>query len=169
MPALPNWLWSAVRNAFYFVVVVQSLSHVQLFATPWTAACQPSLSITNSQHLLKLMFIESVMPSNHLILCGPLLLQSSIFPSIRVFSNETVLCIRWLKYWSYSFSISPSDECSGLMSCRIDWFDLLAVQGTLRIFSNTTVWKHHFDTQPSLIKHTYTHITKIIMNNAYPY
>ena len=102
------------------------------FVTPWTAARQASLSITNSQSLLKLMSIESVMPSSHLILCHPLLLPSSIFPSIRVFSNESVLCIRWPQYWSFSFSISPSNEYSGLTSFRMDWLDLLAVQGTLK-------------------------------------
>ena len=110
---------------------VHLLSHVQLFATPWTAARQTSLSITNSRSLLKLMPIESVMPSNHLILCRPLLLLPSLFPSIRVFSKESVLCIRWPQYWSFSFSISPSSEYSGLISSRIDWFNLLAVQGTL--------------------------------------
>ena len=99
--------------------------------SPWTAACQASVSITNSRNLLKLMSIESVMPSNHLILCHPLLLLPSIFPSIRVFSNESVLCIRWPKYWSFSFSISPSNEYSGLVSFRMDWLDLLAVRGTL--------------------------------------
>ena len=109
---------------------VQSLSRVQLFATPWTAAHQASLSITNSWRLLKLISIESVMPSNHLILCRPLLLLSSIFPSIKVFSIESVLCIRWPKYWSFSFSISLSNEYSGLISFKIDWLDLLAVQGT---------------------------------------
>ena len=103
---------------------VQSLSHVQLFATLWTAARQASLSITNSQSLLKLMSIESVMPSNHLILCCPLLLMSSIFPRIRVFSNELVLCLRWPTYWSFSFSISPSIEYSGLISFRMGWLDL---------------------------------------------
>ena len=101
-------------------------------ATPWTAARQASLSITNSQSLLKLMSIESVMPSNHLILCRPLLLLSSIFHSIRVFSNESALCIRWPKYWSFSFSSSPSKEHPGLISFRMDWLDLLAVQGTLK-------------------------------------
>jgi len=110
---------------------VQSLSHVRLFATPWAAACQASLSITSSQSLLKLLSIESVMPSNHLILCHPLL-PPSIFPSIRTFSNESVLHIRWPKYWSFSFSISPSNEYSGLISIRIDWLDLLAVQDTLK-------------------------------------
>ena len=110
---------------------VQSLSHVQLFVTPWTAACQATLSITNSQSLPKLMSINSVMPSNHLILCSPLLLLPSIFPSIRVFSNESALCIRWPKYWSFSFNISPSSEHAGMISFRMDWLDLLAVQGTL--------------------------------------
>ena len=118
---------------------VQSLSRVRLFVTPWTAACQASLSITNSQSLLKLMSIESVMPSNHLIFCHPLLLPPSIFPSIRVFSNESVLLhIRWPKYWSFSFSISPSNEYSGLISFRMDWLDLLAVQGTLK-----SLLQHH--------------------------
>ena len=111
---------------------VQSFSHVWLFATPWTAARQASLSITNSQSLLKLMSIESVMPSNYLILCRPLLLLPSIFPSIRVFSKESLLCIRWPEYWSFSFSISPSNKHSGLISYRINWFDFLAVQGTLK-------------------------------------
>ena len=130
---------------------VQSLSRVQLFETPWTAALQASLSITNSRSLLKLMSTESVMPSNHLILCHTLLLLPSIFPSIRVFSNESVLHIRWPKYWSFSFSISPSNECSGLISFRMDWVDLLAVQGTLESLLNTTVQKHQFfGTQCSL-------------------
>ena len=111
---------------------VQSLSRVQLFATPWTAASQVSLSITNFQSLLKLMSIELVMPSNHLSLCRPLLLPPSIFPSIRVFSNESVLHIRWPKYWSCTFNISPSNEYSGLISFRMDRFDLLAVQRTLK-------------------------------------
>ena len=111
---------------------VQSLSHVQLFVAPGTAARQASLSITNSWRLLELMSIESVMPSNHLILCRPLLLLPLIFPSIRVFSNESVLRIRWPKYWCFSFSISPSNEYSGLIPFRIDWFDLLAAQGTLK-------------------------------------
>ena len=111
---------------------VQSLSHVHLFVTPRTAACQASLSITNSLSLLKIMSIASVMPSNHLMLCHPLLLLPSIFPSIRVFSNESVLPIRWLKYWSFSLSISPSNEYSGLISFRMDWLDLLSVQGILK-------------------------------------
>ena len=111
---------------------VQWLSHIQLFATPWTAACQTSLSITSSQSLLKLVSIESVMPSNCLFLCHPFLLLPPIFSSIRVFSNESVLHIRWPKYWSFSFIISPSNEYSGLISFKMDWLDLLAVQGTLK-------------------------------------
>jgi len=116
----------------FYVPSVQLLSRVRLLAMPWTAACQTSLSITNSQSLLKLMSIESVMPSNHLILCCPLLLLPLIFLSIRVFSKESVLHIRWQKYWSCSFSINPSNEHSGLISFRMDWLDLLAVQGTLK-------------------------------------
>ena len=117
---------------------VQLLSRVRLFVTPWTAVRQASLSITNSQSLLKLIFIESMMPSNHLILCCPLLLLPSIFPSIRVFFNESVLPIRWPKYWSFSLSISPSNEHSGLISSRMDWLDLLEVQGTLK-----SLLQHH--------------------------
>ena len=117
---------------------VQSLSHVWLFVTPWTAACQPSLSITNSYSLPKLMSIKSVMPSNHLILCHPLLLLPSIFPSIRVFSNKSALWIRWPKYWSFSCNISPSNENPGLISFRMDWLDLLAVQGTFK-----SLLQHH--------------------------
>ena len=112
--------------------------------TPQTAACQASLSITNSQSLLKLMSIESVIPSNDLILCHPFLLLPSIFPSIRVFSNESVLCIRWPEYWSFSLSISPSNEYSGLISFRMDWLHLLAVQGTLKSLLHTTVQKYQF-------------------------
>ena len=111
---------------------VQSFSHVWLFATPWTAACQASLSITNSRNLPKLMSIESVLPSNHQILCHPLLFLPSIFPNNRVFSNESALCIRWPKYWSFSFNISPSNEHPGLILIRMDWLDLVAVQGTLK-------------------------------------
>ena len=117
---------------------VQLLSHVRLFVTLWTAARQVSLSITNTRSLLKLMSIELVMPSNHLILCRPLLLLPSVFPSIRVFSNESALHIRWPKYWGFSFSISPSNEYSGLVSFGIDWLDLLAVQGTLK-----SLLQHH--------------------------
>ena len=117
---------------------VQSLSHVQFFATPQTAAHQASLSITNSWSLPKLMSIKSVMPSNHLILCHPLVLPPSIFPSIRIFSSESVLRIRWPKYWNFSFSISPSNEYSGLISFRMDLLDLLAIQGTLK-----SLLQHH--------------------------
>ena len=128
---------------------VQLLSCVRLFGTPWTAARQASLSITNSQSLLTLRSTESAVPSNHLIPCHPFLLLPSILPSIRVFSNESTLCIRWPKYWS--FSISPSNEYLGLISFRIDWFDLLVVQGTLKSRLNTTVQKHQsFNAQPSL-------------------
>ena len=112
--------------------VVQLLNPFRLLATPWTAACQASLSFTIPQSLLKLISIESVMPSNHLVLCQPLLLLPSIFPSIRVFSSESTLCIRWPNYWSFSFSISPFNEYSGFISLRIDWFDLLAARGTLK-------------------------------------
>ena len=123
---------------------VQLLSRVRLFATPWIAARQASLSITNSWSLPKLMSIESEIPSNHFILCHPLLLLPSVFPSIRVFSNESALLIRWPKYWSFSFNISPTNEHPGLISFRMDWLDLLAVQGLSRVFSNTTVQKHQF-------------------------
>ena len=119
-------------------VVVQSLSCVRFFATPWTAACQASLSITNSRSLFKLMSIRSVMPSNHLILCCPLLLLPLIFPSIKVLFSESVLRIRWPKCWNFSFSISPLNEYSGLISFRMDWLDLLAVQGTLK-----SLLQHH--------------------------
>ena len=125
-------------SLYWVISSVQSLSHVRLFATPWTSACQASLSITNSRSLLKLMFTESAMPSNHLILCGPLLLLPSVFPNIRVFSNESALHIRWPKYWSFSISISPSNEHPGLISFRMDWLDLLAAQGTLQ-----SLLQHH--------------------------
>ena len=127
---LTRYLWKS--NVLYTFSSVQSLSCVQLFVTPWTTGCQASLSITNSRSLLKLMSIEPVMPSNHLIICCPLLLLPSIFPSIRVFSSESVLHIRWPKYWGFSFSISPSNEYSGLISFRMDWLDLFAAQGTLK-------------------------------------
>ena len=135
-------------NLLYDFSSVQSLSCVQCFAVPWTAACQASLSITSSQSDLKLMSIESVMPSNRLILCRPLLFLPSIFPSIRVFSNESVLCIRWSKYWSFSFSTSSSNEYSGLISFRIDWLDLCAVQGTLK-----SLLQHH-SSKASILQHS---------------
>ena len=138
---------------------VQSLSHVRLFATPWATVHQASLSITNSRSLLKLMSIESVMPSNHLILCGPLLLPPSIIPSIRVFSNESVLHIRWPKYWSFSFSISTSNEYLGLTSSRIDWLDLLAVQGTLK-----SLLQHH-SSNASILQHSAFFIVQL----SHPY
>ena len=135
---------------------VQLLSHVLLFATPWTAACQASLAITNSRSFLKLMYTESVMPSNHLILCRPLLLLPSIFPSIRVFSNESVLCIRCPKYWSFRFSISPSNEYSGLISFRIDWLDLLTVQRTLK-----SLLQHH-SSKASILLHSAFFIVQLL-------
>ena len=127
---------------------VQSLSHVQFLATPWTAAHQASLSITNSRSLLKLMQIELVMLSNHLILCRPLLLLPSIIPIIRVFSNESALRMSWQKYWRFSFSISPSNEHPGLISFRMDWLDLLAVQGTLK-----SLLQHH-SSKASILRHS---------------
>ena len=136
---------------------VQSLSHIRLFATPWTAAHQAALSITNSRSLLKLMSIESVMPSNHLILCRPLLLPPSIFPSI--FSNESALPIRWPKYWSFSSSISLSNEHPGLFSFRMDWLDLLAVQGTLK-----SLLQHH-SSQASILWHSAFFTVQL----SYPY
>ena len=127
---------------------VQSLSHVRLFVTPWTAACQASLSITNSRSWLRLTSIESVMPSSHLILCRPLLLLPPIPPSIRVFSNESTLRMRWPKYWSFSFSIIPSKEHAGLISFRIDWLDLLAIQGTFK-----SLLQHH-SSKASILRHS---------------
>ena len=138
---------------------VQSLSHVRLFLTPWTAVRQASLSITNTRSLPKLMSIESVMPSNHLILCCPLLLSPSIFPSIRIFSNESVLHIRWPKNWSFSFNISPTNEYSGLISFRMDWLDLLAVQGTLK-----SLLQHH-SSKASILWHS----AFIIVHLSHPY
>ena len=138
---------------------VQSLNGVQLFVTLWTAAHQASLSITNSRSLLKLMSIESVMPSNHLILCRSLLLLPSILPSIRVFSNESALQITWPKCWSFSFSISPSNEYAGLISFRIDWLDLLAVQGTLK-----SLLQHH-SSKASILQHS----TFFIVYLSHPY
>ena len=126
------------------IISVQSLSRAPLFATPWNAAHQASLSITNSQSLLKLMSVESVMPSDHLILCHPLLLPPSVFPNIRVFSSESVLHIRWRKYWSFSFNISPSNEYSGLISLGFTGWISLQSKGLSRVFSNATVQKHQF-------------------------
>ena len=144
------------RNA---VVVGQSLSHVQLFVIPWKAACQSLLSSTISQNLLKSISIESGMLSNHLILCHPLLLLPPVFPSIRVFSNESALCIRWTKYWSFSFNISPSNEHSGLISFRMDWLDLLAVQGTLK-----SLLQHH-TLKASIVRHSAFFIVQL----SHPY
>ena len=138
---------------------VQSLSHVGLFVTAWTAACQAALSITNSQSPPKPMSIEAVMPSNHLILCYPLLLLPSIFPSIKVFSNESALCIKWPRYWSFSFNISPPNEHPGLISFRMDWLDLLAVQGTLK-----SILQHH-SSKASIILHSAFFIVQL----SHPY
>ena len=138
MVAVVNFIFSSV----------QSLSRVRLFSTPWTAAHQASLSVTNSWSLLKLMSIESVMQSDHLILCHPLVLLPSIFPSIRVFSNELALRIRWPKYWSFSFSISPSNQYSGLISFRMDWLDLPPVQRTLKSLL------HHHSSKASILGHS---------------
>ena len=133
--------------------------HVWLFATPWTATCQAFTSLTNSQSLLKLMSIKSVMPYNNFIFCHPLLLLPSIFPSIRAFSNESVLCIRWPKYWSFNFSFSPSNEYSGLISFRINWLDLLAVQGTLK-----SLLQCH-SSKPSILLHSVFFIVQL----SHPY
>ena len=141
-------LWRYPLTTEYSGDSVQLFSHVQLFATPWTVAHQASLSITISQSLLKLKSIESVMPYNHLILCHALLLLPSIFPSIRVFSNEPVLFIKWPKYQSLGFNISPSNDYSGLISFRMDWFDLLAVQGTLK-----SLFQHH-SSKASILEHS---------------
>ena len=138
---------------------VQSLSHVRLFVTSWTTACQASLSITNSRSLPKLMSIESVMPSNHLIVCHPLLLLPSIFPSIRVFSNQSAVCIRWPKYWSFSFNSSPSSEHPGLISFRMDWLGLLAVQGTIK-----SLLQHH-SSKASILQHSVFFIVQL----SHPY
>ena len=151
-----RWKW---EQATFLDSISVEFSRVRLFATPWTAARQPSLSITNSQSLLKLMSIELVMPYNHLILFHPLLLLHSIFPSIRVFSNESVLHIRWPKYWSFSFNISPSNEHSGLISFRMDWLDLLAVQGTLK-----NLLQHH-SSKASIVKHSAFFIVQL----SHPY
>ena len=142
--------------AYFHILASVQFSCVWLLATPWTAACQASLSITNSQSLLKLMSIESVMPFNHLILCHHLLLLPSIFPSIRVFSSASVLPIRWSKYWSFSFSISHANEYLGLISFRIDWLDLLAVQGTLR-----SLIQHH-SSKASIFQYSALFIVKLL-------
>ena len=152
------WLIVTITTKVILVQSVPSTSCVWFFATPWTAPCPASLSITNSRSLLKLMSIESVMSSNHLILCRSLLLPS-IFPSIKVFSNESVLCIRWPKDWSFSFSISPSNEHSGLISFRIDWLDLLAVQVTLK-----SLLQHH-SSKASILRHS----TFFIVQLSHPY
>ena len=149
-----NW-----QSNTWFSFSVQLLSRVLLFMTPWTAACQASLSITNSWSSPKPISIESVMPSNHLILCCPLLLLLSIFPRIRVFSNESALYISWPKYWSFSSSISPSNEYSGLISFRMDWLDLLAVQGTLK----TLLQKH--SSKASILQHSAFFIVQL----SHPY
>ena len=140
-------MWGAFLSGF-IVLVIQLLSSVQFFMTPWTTALQASLKFTISQSLFTLMSIELVMPSNHLILCRPLLLLPSNFPSIRIFSSESALCIRWPEYWSFSFSISPCSEYSKLISFRIDWFDLLAVQGTLN-----SLLQHH-NLKASVLQHS---------------
>ena len=136
------WKWKLCL--LFLLQSVHLLSHIWLFATPWIAAHQASLSITNTWSSLKLMSIESVMPSNHLILCHSLFLLPPIPPSIRVFSKESALCMRWPKYWSFSFSISPSNKHPELISFRMDWLDLLAVQGTVKVFSKTKVQKKQF-------------------------
>ena len=150
--------WLALK-VYISVQSVQSLSHVWLFVTPWTAAHQASLSITNSPSLLQLMSIESVRPSNHLIFCHPLILQPSIFPSIRVFSNESALPIRWPKYWTFSCHISPSNEHPGLISFRMDWLDLLAVQGTLK-----SLLQHH-SSKAAILHHSAFFIVQL----SHPY
>ena len=141
-------IWNVLQFLTNWFSIVQLLSPVRFFATPQTAALQASLSITSSRSLLKLVSIESVMPSNHLILCHPLLLLPSVFPNIRVFSSKSVLHIRWPKHWSFRFSISPSNEYSRLISFRMDWLDLLAVQGTLK-----SLLQHH-SSKASIIQHS---------------
>ena len=143
-----------------WISLVQSLSYFQFFATPWTAAHKASLSITNSRSLLKHMSIQSVIPANRLILCHPFLLLPSIFTSINVFSNESVLHIRWPKYWNFSFSISPSNEYSGLISFRMDWFDLLAVQGTLKSLL------HHHSSKASILWLSAFFMVQLLLNTS---
>ena len=154
---LGKWRWVYWTCSFSSV---QLLSRVRLFATPWTRACQASLSITNSCSLPKAMSIKSMMPSNHLILCCPLLLLPSIFPSIRVFSNESALRIRWPKYWSFSFIISPINEHPGPISFRMDWLDFLAVQGTLK-----SLLQHH-SSKASIL---WCSLTSFIVQLSHPY
>ena len=161
-PVIPVGFRNNLINRNFNLLIfrsVQLLSHVWLFVTPWTAAHQTSLSITNSQSSHKLMSIESVMPCNHLILCRPLLLLPSSFPSIRVFSNEWALCIRWPKYWSFSFNVSPSNEHPGLISFRMDWLDLLAVQGTRK-----SLLQHH-SSKASILRRTAFFIVQL----SHPY
>ena len=153
-----KYSWFTIWYKFQVFSSVQSLNHVWLFVTPWTAACQASLSITNSRSPPKPMSIKSVMPSNHLILCHPLLLPS-IFPSIRVFSNESALRMRWPKYWSFTFSISPSNEHPGLIFFRMDWLDLLAVQRTLK-----SLLQHH-SSKASILWHSAFFMVQL----SYPY
>ena len=163
LPSLPSFLSLSLSLAFlsfhltFRISSAQLLSRVQLFATSWTVARQVSLCITNSWSLLELMSIESVMPTNHLILCHPLILLPSIFPSIGVFSNESVLHIKWPMYWSFSFSTSLSNEYSGLISFRVDWFDLLAVQGTLK-----SLLQHH-SSKASILQHSGTGRTQYLV------
>ena len=156
LPSVSSWL---LTGNYSRVSSVQLLSHIRLFTTPWTTARQASLSITNSQSPPKPMSIVSVMPSNHLILHRPLLLLPSIFPSIRVFSNESALCIRWPKYWSFTFNISPSNEQPGLISFRMDWLDLLAVQGTLK-----SLLQHH-SSKASILRYSAFSIVQL----SHPY
>ena len=166
LQSYPPKYWGDCETGLLHSFHVQSLSRVQLFVTPWTVAQQVSLSFTKSQILLKLMSIDSGIPSNHLVLCCPLLHLPSIFLSIRVFSNELALCIRWPKYWSFSFSINPSNEYSGLISFRIDWLDLLAVQGTLKSLLQhdsskaSSLWPSAFFMVQ--LSHPYTNTGKII-------
>ena len=154
-----RWLDGITDSMDMCLSSVQSLSRVRLFVTPFTEARQASLSITKAQSLLKLMSTKSVMPFNHLILCHPLLLLPSIFPSTKIFSNESVLHIRWLEYWSFSFSMSPYNECSGLISFRMDWFDLLAVQGTLK-----SLLQHH-SSKASVLRHS----AFLVVQLSHPY
>ena len=166
---LSNRIWLLARYVFSSA---QSLSHVRLFVTPWIAARQASLSITNARILFKLMFIEPVMPSNHLILYCPFLLPPSIFPSIRVFSNESVLRIRWPKYWNYSFSINPSNKYSGLISFRMDWLDALAVQGILKSsptpqFKSINSLELSFIYSPTINPYMTTGKTKALTNGPF--